>query len=54
MAKILLEPLPPAPMVYTQAHQERMVRILQLALQRVNYSPVSDTVRAEARAWLKM
>lgn len=52
MAKINVEPLPPAPKEYNQQYQAQMVRILQLALQRVNYAKETDLVRNMAKDWM--
>lgn len=52
MAKINVEPLPPAPQEYAQQYQARMVRILQLALQRVNYARDTDQIRDMAKNWM--
>jgi len=52
MAKINVEPLPPAPLEYTPQYQANMVRILQLALQRVNYARDTDLIREQAARWM--
>lgn len=52
MAKINVEPLPPPPPEYSQQYQAQMVRILQLALQRVNYARDTDVIREVAKDWM--
>lgn len=52
MAKINVEPLPPAPLEYTPQYQANIVRILQLALQRVNYARDTDQIREMAKNWM--
>lgn len=52
MAKINVEPLPPAPPEYSQQHISNMVRILQLAMQRVNYARDTDLIRNMAKDWM--
>lgn len=52
MAKIPIEPIPAAPKEYNQQYQDKLVRILQLALQRVNYTPEADNVRTLSKSWM--
>jgi len=52
MAKIQMEPLPPPAPEYTRQQQANLIRILQLTIQRIDYSRESDAIARIGMNWI--